>query len=208
MSDRPQDQRQLSAKHRRVAAFAGAAALGMLAMAYAAVPLYQLFCQVTGYGGTTQRAAAPSDRVVDRYVTVRFDSNVARDLPWTFEPLQRTMEVKVGENQLAYYRATNISDRPVTGTASFNVAPDVAGQHFAKVQCFCFIEQTLAPGQSMDMPVSFFVDPSFAEDANAMNVSQITLSYTFFRTEAGENSGSDSASNTSTDRNDGRVPPT
>ncbi len=170
----------LQAKHRKVAVYAGAFALFMLGMAYAAVPLYQIFCQVTGFAGTPQRVTEKSDRILEQTVVVRFDSNVARGLPWAFEPVQRTMKVRIGENNLAFYRATNTSDKPVTGTASFNVAPDAAGQHFAKIACFCFTEQTLQPGESVEMPVSFYIDAGFVEDAAARGISQITLSYTFF----------------------------
>ena len=170
----------------RVAAYAGSLALFMLAMAYAAVPLYQIFCQVTGFGGTTQRAEKPSDVVLDRTVVVRFDANVANGLGWTFKPVVRTMTVRVGESTLAFYRATNTSSVPQSGTASFNVAPEAAGQHFAKVECFCFTEQVLQPGESVDMPVSFFIDPGFVDDSDARGISQITLSYTFFPTQGGQ----------------------
>ncbi|MDX2308932.1 MAG: cytochrome c oxidase assembly protein [Hyphomicrobium sp.] len=157
----------------------------MVGAAYAAVPIYQMFCQVTGFGGTTQRADAPSDVVLDRKVTVRFDANVAPGLSWTFEPVERTVEANIGENVLAFYRATNNSSEPVTGSATFNVAPDAAGAHFAKIECFCFTEQTLQPGQSVEMPVSFFVDPGLLKDPDAMRLRQITLSYTFHKTKAG-----------------------
>jgi cytochrome c oxidase assembly protein subunit 11 len=149
-------------------------------MAYAAVPLYQMFCQVTGLGGTTQKAEKPSDVVLNRMITVRFDSNVSPKLGWSFEPVQRTVEAHIGENMLVFYRATNTSDRKVTGTATFNVAPDAAGLFFSKIECFCFQEQTLEPGQSIEMPVSFFVDPALVADAEASRLKEITLSYTFY----------------------------
>jgi cytochrome c oxidase assembly protein subunit 11 len=152
----------------------------MAGLSYAAVPLYRLYCQATGYQGTTQRAAKPSDTVLDRTVTIRFDANVSPDLPWKFEPLQRRLDVKIGENTLALYRATNTSDKPVTGTAVFNVAPESAGLHFIKVQCFCFTEQRLEPGQTADMAVSFYVDPNWTEDDDTKDVSELTLSYTFY----------------------------
>lgn len=171
------------ANHHRVAAWCAMIVVGMGAMSYAAVPLYRIFCQVTGFGGTTQRAEAPSEKVLDRVIEVRFDANAAPNLAWRFEPLQNTMNVKIGENGLAFYRATNISDKPVTGTASFNVYPDVTGAYFNKLECFCFTEQTLQPGESIDMPVSFFVDPAMVEDKNATKVSNITLSYTFHAVE-------------------------
>ncbi|MEK7819733.1 MAG: cytochrome c oxidase assembly protein [Pseudomonadota bacterium] len=155
---------------------------GMVGLAYASVPLYRLFCQMTGYGGTTQVSAAPpASAISDRIVTIRFDANVARDLPWRFEPAVASMDVRVGEQALAFYRARNLSDVPVSGQATFNVTPHQAGPFFAKVDCFCFTEQTLAPGEDVDMPVSFFVDPAILKDADGNDLSEITLSYTFFR---------------------------
>lgn len=159
--------------------FAGFA--GMVALSFAAVPLYRLYCQVTGFGGTTQTAQKPSDVVLDRMITVRFDANVDRDLPWVFEPVAKTMKVKIGENALAFYRATNQSDKLVKGTAGFNVTPDTAGLHFRKIECFCFQEQELAAGETVDMPVSFFVDPSLVTDPDAAHLNTITLSYRFYR---------------------------
>ena len=154
---------------------------GMVGMAYASVPLYRMFCQVTGYGGTTQVAAAPAAAAAsDRIVTVRFDANVARDLPWRFEPAVASMDVRVGEQALAFYRARNLSDASVSGNATYNVTPHRAGPYFAKVDCFCFSEQTLTPGEAVDMPVSFFVDPALFRDAEGRDISEITLSYTFF----------------------------
>lgn len=156
---------------------------GMVGLSFAAVPLYRMFCQATGYGGTTQRAeTAPTD-VLDRMVTVRFDANVNPNLPWSFAPEQRTMQVHIGENALVFFKATNNSDKPVSGTAGFNVSPQAAGRYFTKVQCFCFTQQTLAPGQSIEMPVSFFVDPKFVEDESTENIPEITLSYTFYRSD-------------------------
>jgi len=152
----------------------------MTGATFAAVPLYKLYCQVTGYGGTTQKAIAPSTTMLDRSITVRFDANVTPGMKWKFEPLQRTMDVKLGENALAFYKATNTSDVAITGTAAFNVAPDVAGIHFSKVECFCFKEQTLQPGESIEMPVSFFVAPALAKDPDAARLTSITLSYTFY----------------------------
>ncbi len=165
--------------NRKVALIFSCVALGMLGMSYAAVPLYRIFCQVTGYGGTTQRATASSTKVLDRKITVRFDANV-NGLPWKFEPVATRMDVRIGENSLAFYRATNMSDKPSTGTASFNVTPEITGGFFNKLACFCFTEQTLAPGESIDMPVSFFVDPTLVDDKDATKVSEITLSYTFY----------------------------
>jgi cytochrome c oxidase assembly protein subunit 11 len=167
-------------RHYVVAAICSAIVLAMAGLSYAAVPLYRLYCQATGYQGTTQRANKASDTVLDRTVTVFFDGNVAADLPWTFGPVQRKLEVKIGENALAFYRATNNSDHAITGTAVFNVTPDVVGLHFNKVQCFCFTEQRLEAGQTMDMAVSFFVDPGFVTDDDTKNISEMTLSYAFY----------------------------
>jgi cytochrome c oxidase assembly protein subunit 11 len=167
-------------RHGRVAAICGLLVLSMAGLSFAAVPLYRLYCQVTGYQGTTQRAQKGSDVVLDRVVKVHFDANVAAELPWTFEPVQSSLDVKIGENTLAFYRATNISDKPTTGTAVFNVTPDAVGTHFQKVQCFCFTEQRLEPGQSMEMAVSFFVDPALASDEETKQLSELTLSYSFY----------------------------
>jgi len=153
---------------------------GMTGMAYAAVPLYDLFCRVTGYGGTTQRAEAPSDRVLDREITIRFDANISPKLAWRFKPAQTSMKVKIGESALAVYEAHNPTDAPLAGTATYNVTPEAAGYYFGKVQCFCFTEQVLEPGREMDMPVSFFVDPAIMDDPDARDIKEITLSYTFF----------------------------
>jgi len=156
-------------------------ALGLMSGITAYSPtLYKLFCQVTGYGGTTQRATAAPGKVLDKVVTVRFDANVSPKLAWTFEPVQKTMDVKIGENALAFFRATNVSSETLTGSAAFNVAPETAGLYFNKIQCFCFTEQTLKPGQTVEMPVSFFIDPKFAEDRDTAGLSNLTLSYVFY----------------------------
>ncbi|MDF1720688.1 MAG: cytochrome c oxidase assembly protein [Minwuia sp.] len=152
----------------------------MLAASYAAVPLYDLFCRVTGYGGTTQQADTGADHVGKRMVTVQFDANVARGMPWEFKPVQREIKLLTGETGIAFYRATNNTDRTIVGTATFNVTPLKVGYYFNKIECFCFTEQVLAPGQSVDMPVQFFVDPEMEDDRNADEVKLITLSYTFF----------------------------
>lgn len=154
----------------------------MIGLVGASVPLYRLFCQVTGYGGTTQRAsAAPDKAVADRLITVRFDAQTSPDLDWEFRPVQASVQVHPGEETLIAYRAVNRSDQPVTGTATFNVTPLKAGIYFDKLQCFCFTEQHLAPGQQADLTVSFFVDPDIADDPNTRDVDTITLSYTMFR---------------------------
>lgn len=171
---------QHSNSNRTVVLWCVGALLTMGAATWAAVPLYRIFCQVTGYGGTPMRAEKAPDVVFDRKILVRFDANVTPGMPWEFQPVQRTMELKLGENALAFYKAHNTSQETVKGTASFNVSPDGAGAFFSKIECFCFTEQTLAPGESVDMPVSFFVDPSIAADRDAHVIKEITLSYTFY----------------------------
>lgn len=151
----------------------------MTALVAGAAPLYRLFCQVTGYGGTTQVAEAAPGATGD-VVTVRFNSDTARGMPWEFKPMQRQVEAHLGEQMTVFYEATNPTDRAITGTATFNVTPDLAGPYFAKIDCFCFIEQTLEPGQTVAMPVTFFVDPGMLADREAHGISTITLSYTFF----------------------------
>ncbi len=153
---------------------------GMAGLSYASVPFYRWFCQVTGYGGTTQVADRLPERVLDRVITVRFNADVSASLAWRFRPAQRSIDVRLGEQALAFFAARNESDAPTTGTATFNVTPAKAGSYFTKIACFCFDEQTLAPGQSADMPVTFFIDPDLADDRNLDDVTTITLSYTFF----------------------------
>jgi cytochrome c oxidase assembly protein subunit 11 len=156
--------------------------LGMGGMAWAAVPLYDLFCRLTGFGGTTQVAEAGADRVLDRTVTIRFDASLARGMPWTFRPVQDAMQVRIGETAIAWYEAANPTDRTIAGSATYNVAPFSAGGYFTKIDCFCFTQQVLKPGERVQMPVTFYVDPGIVEDAEAKGVSTITLSYTFFET--------------------------
>jgi cytochrome c oxidase assembly protein subunit 11 len=153
----------------------------MVGLAFASVPLYRLFCQVTGYGGTTQVAEAAPEQVSERRITVRFNADVNPKLPWNFEPLERAVTLRVGEPGLAFYRAANLTDRPLSGTATFNVTPLKAGQYFNKTQCFCFDEQRLEAGEAVEMGVSFFIDPAILEDRNLDDVTTVTLSYTFFR---------------------------
>jgi cytochrome c oxidase assembly protein subunit 11 len=171
-------------KNARLAWSLAAAVGGMLALAYAASPLYDMFCRATGFGGTPQVAqegAQNADRpVLSRTVNVRFDSNVDANLPWRFTPLEREVKVKLGEERLVHYRVTNVSQRPIVGTSTYNVTPETAGAWFNKLQCFCFTEQLLLPGQSMDMPVVFFVDPEMDKDRRYDNIRTVTLSYTFF----------------------------
>jgi len=145
------------------------------------VPLYRLFCQVTGYGGTTQVSERLPDKVSDRVIAVRFNADTDSRLPWTFQPVQKEVRVRVGENGLAYFRARNNGREAITGQAVFNVSPPKVGLYFDKIQCFCFDEQRLEPGQEVDMAVSFFIDPDIEEDSNLDDITSITLSYTFFR---------------------------
>jgi cytochrome c oxidase assembly protein subunit 11 len=178
---------------RRTALIAAVAALFMLGLGFAAVPLYRIFCETTGFGGTTQRAsesqlAALADRdasslPVTRMMSVRFDSNIGNGLPWQFEPEKTHIPVSVGGKSMAIFVAKNLSDKPVTGSAVFNVSPGRAGRYFTKIQCFCFTEQTLQPGQQVRMPVLFFVDKAILDDPDTRNIEEITLSYTFYPVE-------------------------
>ena len=155
----------------------------MTALAWASVPLYDLFCRVTGFGGTTQVADGDSDRILDQTVTVRFDASTAKDMPWIFRPVEPTMTVRIGETNIAFYEAHNPTDKAIAGTATFNVTPLAVGGYFSKIDCFCFTEQVLQPGQSVTMPVTFYVDPEIVDDPEAAKTHTITLSYTFFETE-------------------------
>lgn len=152
----------------------------MVGAAYAAVPLYDMFCRATGYGGTTQVATSAPAAAVDRVITVRFDGNVGPGLPWKFGPEINSVNVRVGESNLVFFKAKNVSDKPLVGTASYNVTPDQMGAYFNKIQCFCFTEQRLEPGEEIDMPVTFFVDPSIVENNQLDRLNQLTLSYTFY----------------------------
>lgn len=167
-------------KNAKTAFIVASVVAGMVGMSFAAVPLYRAFCQVTGWGGTTQRAERPADTVLARQVTVRFDATTAPGLGWRFKPEQVSQDLHVGETGLAFYYAENLTDEPVTGRATFNVTPAKAGVYFKKIECFCFTEQTLAPGEKVSMPVTYFIDPSIANDSNLDDVETITLSYTFF----------------------------
>ena len=171
----------LAQKNNRTAAATALVAVAMMGLAFASVPLYRLFCQVTGFAGTTQRAdGAVAPGAVGSAVSVRFDANVSPSMPWRFKPERMTEQVAIGAREIAFYTAKNLSDRPVTGTATFNVTPEDAGQYFTKIQCFCFTEQVLKPGEEARLPVVFYIDPKILENEDARQISEITLSYTFY----------------------------
>lgn len=174
------DREKSGSRNRLIALACAGLVVAMIGVAYAAVPLYRIFCQVTGYGGTTQVGTAPSGNVLDAVTTIRFDGNVMHGLNWRFAPAQGPMQVRIGATELAYFTATNIGATSSTGTAAFNVTPAWAGQYFVKIECFCFTEQTLAAGETMEMPVQFYVDPAIVEDEAFEGLSTITLSYSFF----------------------------
>lgn len=162
-----------------------AALLGMLGVMVGltvfAVPLYNYFCRVTGYGGTTQTAAKAPDEIAERQITVRFNADVGRELPWRFQPAQRSVTIAIGETAQIFYIAENLSDNTVVGSAVFNVTPFKVGPYFSKIACFCFDEQTLAPGERVEMGVTFFIDPSIMDNVNLDDLKSITLSYAFFK---------------------------
>ncbi len=165
----------------KLAALLVGVVLTMGALAWAAVPFYSWFCRVTGYGGTPSVRAESTGKILDEYVTVRFDSNTAPGMPWEFKPKQRQMKLRIGETGMAFYEAYNPTDETIGGTASYNVAPDLAGYYFTKIQCFCFTEQVLKPHERVEMPVIFYVDPDIVNDADAGRIRNITLSYTFYQ---------------------------
>ncbi len=169
----------LSGPQKTVAQTVGVVVL-MGSLAWAAVPFYDWFCRVTGFGGTTGVAEQAPEDVLDRTITVRFDASKARGMPWEFKPVEREMEIRIGETGLAFYEAYNPTDKPIAGQASYNVTPYSAGGYFEKIACFCFDEQVLQPGERVEMPVTFFVDPEMIEDPEAQYVHTITLSYTFY----------------------------
>jgi len=174
----------LESRNRRVGIYAFLGACAMLGLGYASVPLYRIFCQVTGFGGTTQvadQAKAAGVTATGVPISVRFDANIDRDLPWSFAPEQTTQKLTIGERQIAFYTAKNNTDEPITGQASYNVEPEQVGYYFNKIECFCFTEQTLQPGQEVRMPVIYYIDPAFLEDPNTESVEQVTLSYTFHK---------------------------
>jgi len=171
--------RRKAGRNVRLALVCTAVFAGMVGAAYASVPLYKAFCQLTGFDGTVRQASAAPSRVLDRKLTIRFDANV-RDLPWTFTPDQVSQELKIGDTGLAFFRVTNNGSMPLTGRASYNVVPESAGLYFQKLECFCFSDQTIAPGATVEFPVVYFVDPKFADDFETKGAQEVTLSYTFF----------------------------
>jgi cytochrome c oxidase assembly protein subunit 11 len=173
-------ERENQRRNRKVALACTVFFSSMIGVSFAAVPLYDLFCRVTGYGGTTQRVEQYSQTILDRDVTIRFDANIAGGLAWNFKPVQPSTTIKIGETTQVAYQATNVATRPASGRASFNVTPQIAGAYFMKVECFCFTDTELQPGESMDMPVVFYVDPEIVNVPELKDVKTITLSYTFF----------------------------
>src|SRR6476659_1862649 len=163
-----------------VAALCAVLVAAMVGLSFASVPLYRLFCQVTGYEGTTRRASAAPATVIDRILTVDFDANVGPGITWRFEPVQRQQQLRIGEQGLAFYRVSNRSNTPQVGMAVFNVTPHKAGSYFNKIECFCFTAQRLEPGQSAELPVAYFIDPEINDDPDLKKLTTITLSYTFY----------------------------
>ena len=181
--------RRLEGKNRTAAQAVGVV-LVMGSLAWASVPFYDWFCRVTGFGGATLVSETGPDTILDRTITIRFDGSLERGMPWTFKPVERTMDLRIGEVGLAFYEAHNPTDRPIAGTASYNVAPYAAGGYFSKIDCFCFEMQVLQPGETVLMPVTFYVDPEIVDDAEAKYLERITLSYTFHETDLPEEQAS------------------
>jgi cytochrome c oxidase assembly protein subunit 11 len=178
-----------------VAGTCAAVVVGMVGLSFAAVPLYRMFCQVTGYGGTTQRSAQGASKVLDQTVKVRFDANTS-NIPWSFKPEQLQVELKIGETKQIQYVAQNLSDHTTRGRASFNVTPEFAGAYFYKIQCFCFNDTTLKPGEKLEMPVVFYIDPAIVEAEEARGLKTITLSYTMFQVPGDKVSATETKSKT------------
>ncbi len=193
MAVRTAKEDQLQRSKRITAIVCGSVFFSMIGASYAAVPLYQLFCQVTGYGGTTQRVEQYSSTVLDRTINIRFDANTA-GVPWDFKPVQRQVTARIGETVLVSYTARAMGSRPSAGKATFNVTPELAGAYFNKVECFCFTDTTLKPGETMDMPVVFYVDPAIVDAPELKDVRTITLSYTFFPIETKQLESADAKS--------------
>ena len=180
------DPLQLQQKMRRTVYACTGIVVGMVGLAYASVPLYDLFCKVTGFGGTPVVRASNSSEVADRIISVRFDANVSPGLSWRFSPETPEVKVKLGETTTVYYKVTNTGDKPATGIATYNVQPDLAGTYFSKLECFCFTEQTLKPGETIESAVVFYIDPRLVEDADIKDLSSVTLSYTYFPSKGGK----------------------
>lgn len=174
----------------RLAARLVLVAATMVGLSFAAVPFYSWFCQVTGFAGTPQKSAGASAEILDQTITIRFDANTDAGMPWDFRPVETEMTLRIGETGLAFYEAYNPTDRVIAGTAAFNVAPDIAGAYFTKIDCFCFTEQVLQPGERVQMPVTFYVDPEITRNGDTKQVRHITLSYTFYHTELPETQAS------------------
>ena len=177
-------QPQAPKSHRRLAITLTSIVIVMLGLSFAAVPFYSLFCRTTGYGGTVSRAAGPAAKILDRHMTVRFDSAVNPQLAWRFKPDQESVDLRIGETEMISYHAQNMGAVPLTGTATYNVQPDKIGKYFIKIQCFCFTSQHLDPGQSAELPVAFYIDPKIADDPDMDDVKTVTLSYTFFKADS------------------------
>ena len=176
-----QNQNNLKAQNKKVIFIISFIGMLMLSLSYAAVPLYDIFCRVTGFGGTTQIASSAPGSTGHPNINIRFESNITDSLNWDFYSKTKTVEIPMGEEKTIYYFAKNLSNEPIVGTATFNVTPAKAGQYFMKIDCFCFVEQLLNPGESMNMPVTFFIDPDLYKDENVQEVNEITLSYTFMK---------------------------
>ena len=176
-----QNQNNLKAQNKKVIFIITFVGMLMLSLSYAAVPLYDIFCRVTGFGGTTQIASSAPGSTGHPNINIRFESNITDSLNWDFYSKTKTVKIPMGEEKTIYYFAKNLSDEPIVGTATFNVTPAKVGQYFMKIDCFCFVEQLLSPGESMNMPVTFFIDPDLYKDENVQEVNEITLSYTFMK---------------------------
>ncbi|SCY89050.1 cytochrome c oxidase assembly protein [Microvirga guangxiensis] len=194
MTEAPHNQRKMQ----RTAFTCLGIVVGMVGLAYASVPLYDLFCRVTGFDGTPIVRDSNTSQVVDRTIAVRFDANVVPSLGWRFSPEKPEVKVKLGETMTVYYKVTNTSDKPATGIATYNVQPDLAATYFSKLECFCFTEQTLQPGETLESAVVFYIDPRLLQDSDVKNISSITLSYTYFPSKAGKPVAEVTSSTTST----------
>ncbi|MGX5735548.1 cytochrome c oxidase assembly protein [Bosea thiooxidans] len=194
-----------SVNHARTALICVGVAFGMLGASFAAVPLYDLFCKVTGFGGTPMVGTAGAGKILDREMAVRFDANVAPGLGWKFEAESPEIKVKVGATQTVFYKVTNRSERTVTGIATYNIAPDKAAAYFVKIQCFCFTEHTLKPGESFEAPVVFYIDPEIAQNRELDGVHAITLSYTYFASKSGQPVAQDKAGSSKDDAGNSKL---